>query len=151
MVTCMKSSLLLLVLFFAFCPLSACDRPRLTGINFEEIDTSPDPEQTTVASDDPIVVTFKSGSLTITPRAKYKLSGMVISKEYYSDGWESTLSPVDLAIVWGKLAEPRYSKCISYSQSSRWYFFKTKTDSPIDLSYVSPIPATTTSFQPVIM
>ena len=58
------------------------------------------------ASLEPIIKEFKNGRFTIKPVAEYKLSGMVVGKKSYSDDWDGKISPVDLAVVWGKLAEP---------------------------------------------
>ena len=132
-----KLSLLSISLLFIVCVSPACDRPKQTGVDFDKIDTSGDPEQGAVSSNDPPALTVNSGSFTLTPKAKYKISGRVVSRESYSEGWESDISPVDIAIVWGKLAEPHYDKYISYSQSGRWYFFKTKTECPLDTTYVT--------------
>lgn len=115
---------------------SSCDRPKKSGIDFDSIDTSADPIQTSYESEDPIVKEIKNGQFTITPVAEYKLSGMVVSKETYSDDWGGKISPVDLAIVWGKLAETEYAPYITYSQSNRWYFYQYKPDSPFENSYV---------------
>ena len=133
----MKLSLLCISLFLVVCLSPACDRPKQTGVDFDKIDTSGDPEQGPVSSSDPPAVTVNSGSFTLTPKAKYRLSGRVVSRESYSGGWESDISPVDLAIVWGKLAEPPYDKYISYSQSGRWYFYKTKLECPLEPTYVT--------------
>src|SRR4030042_3761631 len=133
----MKLFFLFISLLFIVCVSPACDRPRQTGVDFDTIDTSRDPEQGPISASEPVVVTVNSGSFTLTPKAKYRLSGRVVSRESYSGGWESYISPVDLAIVWGKLAEPPYDKYISYSQSGRWYFYKTKLECPLEPTYVT--------------
>jgi hypothetical protein len=126
--------LLSIILFFHF--LFGCDRPKLTGVESDKIDTSQDPVQTFYRSDEPIIREFKNGHFTITPVAEYKISGMAVGKETYSSDWEGKISPVDLAIVWGKLAEPEYDRFITYSQRNRWYFYKYKQESPFDNSYI---------------
>jgi hypothetical protein len=68
--------------------------------------------------------------------AEYKLSGRVVSKETYSSNWDGKISPVDLAIVWGKLVEPDWDKYITYSLRNRWYFYQYKPGSPFDNSFV---------------
>jgi hypothetical protein len=108
----------------------------LTGVESDEIDTSRDPVQTSCKSDEPIIREIKNGLFTITPVAEYKISGVVVSKETYSSDWDGKISPIDLAIVWGKVAEPEYDGSISYSQRNRWYFYKLKQRSPFDNSYV---------------
>jgi hypothetical protein len=108
----------------------------LTGVESDEIDTSQDPIQASYKSDEPIIKEIKNGHFTITPVAEYKISGRVVGKENYSSNWEGEISPVDLTIVWGKLAEPEYDRYISYSQRNRWYFYNYKSGSPFDNSYI---------------
>jgi hypothetical protein len=108
----------------------------MTGLDPDEIDTSRDPIQTSYKSDEPIIREIKNGHFTITPVAGYKILGMVVAKETYPSGWEGEISPVDLAIVWGRLAESEYDRYISYSQSNRWYFYQYKAGSPFDNSFV---------------
>ena len=131
-----KSSLFLVFSIILLLLISGCDKPRQTGVEFGKIDTSHDPRQTPYASEEPIIRKIKDGVFTVTPVAKYKLFGMVVSKKSYSGDWNDKISSVDLAIVWGKLAEPEHGKYITYSQSNRWYFYKYKAESPFDNSYV---------------
>ncbi len=116
--------------------LSACNRPRPTGIEFEKIDAAAGPDQHLVTGDEPIIVAVKNSTFALTPKAKYRLSGTVVSRESYSDGWDSILSPVDLAIAWGKLADPQFEKHVSFSQSGRWYYYKAHAGSPVDNRYI---------------
>jgi hypothetical protein len=125
---------ILIILFLCF--LSGCNRPKLTGVESDEIDTSQDPIQASYKSDEPTIREIKDGHFTITPVAEYKISGMMVSKETYSSGWDGEIAPVDLAIVWGKMAEPEYDQYITYSQRNRWYFYQYKAGSPFDNSFV---------------
>ncbi len=43
---------------------------------------------------------------------------------------------LDLALAWGRLAEPDSRKYVSYSVGSRWVSFKLKEGSPFDPAYV---------------
>ena len=115
---------------------SGCHRPKLTGVEFEKIDTSQDPRQTPCRSEESISRRIEGGVLFITPLAEYKVSGVVVSKKSYSDDWEGEISPVDLAIAWGKLAEPECDRYITFSHSHRWYRYQWKDGSPFDVSYV---------------
>ncbi len=124
----------LIILFL--CLSYGCDRPKMTGLDTDEIDTSRDPIQTSYKSDEPIIREIKNSYFTITPVAEYRISGMVVGKETYSSGWDGEISPVDLAIVWGKLVEPEYDRYITYIQRSRWYFYQYKTGSAFDNSFV---------------
>ena len=68
--------------------------------------------------------------------ASYKIAALVVGKESYSYGWNAKISPIDLALAWGKLADPESQKYVSYSQSNRWVSFKMKEGSPFDVAYV---------------
>jgi hypothetical protein len=125
---------ILIILFLCF--LFGCNRPKLTGVESDEIDISQDPIQASYKPDEPIIKIIKNVHFTITPVAEYKISGMVVGKETYSSGWDGEISPVDLAIVWGKLATSEYDQYITYSQSNRWYFYQYKPGSPFDNSFV---------------
>jgi hypothetical protein len=131
-----KQFLWLLSIILSFHFLFGCDRPKMTGLATDEIDTSRDPIQTSHKSDEPIIKEIKNGHFTITPVAEYRISGMVVGKETYSSGWDGEISPVDLAIVWGKLVEPEYDRYITYIQRSRWYFYQYKSGTPFDNSLV---------------
>jgi hypothetical protein len=115
---------------------SGCDRPKLTGVEFEKIDTSQDPRQTPYRSEESISRTIEGGFVSMTPLAEYRVSGVVVSKKSYSDDWEGEIAPVDLAIAWGKLPEPEFDRYITFSHSHRWYHYKWKEGSPFDTSYV---------------
>jgi len=127
---CLISTILL------FCVLTACDRPKMTGIEPDEIDTSQDPIQMPYKADEPIIREVKDGYLTITPVAEYKIYGVVVGKGTYSSDWDGEISPVDLAVAWGKLADPEASQYITYNQGYRWYFYQYKAGSPFDNSYI---------------
>lgn len=118
------------------CILHACERPQLTGMDMDQIDVSGDPIQGPPSSRDPIPIEMGKNQFTLTPLAEYRLSGVLVSKETYSDDWNSKVSPIDLAIVWGKLAEPEYDQYMSYNQSNRWYFYRWKEGKPFQDSYV---------------
>ena len=126
--------LTLLILCFSF----GCERPQLTGVELEKIDTSQDPIQKPINSPELMVMEFKNSHFILTPVAEYKLSGVVVGRKTYSEDWEGKISPIDLAIAWGKLAEPEYSRYITYSHGNRWYFYQYKPGSPFDHSYVIP-------------
>jgi hypothetical protein len=108
----------------------------MTGLDTDEIDTSRDPIQTSAKSDEPIIKEIKDGHFTITPVAEYKISGVVVSKKTYSSDWDGKISPVDLAIVWGKLAEPWHDRYITFWHGFRWYNYKWKEGSPFEASYI---------------
>jgi len=100
------------------------------------MDTSQDPIQMPFKADEPMTVKVKNGYFMITPVAEYKISGVVVGKATYSSDWAGEISPVDLAIVWGKLADPGANRYITYTQGYRWYFYQCKSEGPFDHSYV---------------
>ena len=106
--------------------ISGCNRPQATGIESDEIDTSGDPLQISVPSQEPIVIKVKKGEFKLTPVADYKIAALVVGKETYSYGWNAKISPVDLALAWGKLADPEFRKYVSYSVGNRWVSFRVK-------------------------
>lgn len=116
--------------------ISGCNRPKTTGVEFDEIDTFQEPLQIAVPSQEPIILEGKETELKITPVAIYKIAALVVGTESYSYGWAAKISPVDLALAWGKLAEPELKKYVSYSLSNRWVSFKLKEGSPCDVAYV---------------
>lgn len=124
------------LIIFLLCLLSACDRPRITGFDTDDIDTSRDPVQIPYKSDGSMTREVKSGRLMITPVAEYKISGMVVGKGTYSSNWDGEISPVDLAISWGRLADPGVGRHVTFTQGNRWYFYKCKTTGPFDPSYI---------------
>lgn len=62
---------------------------------------------------------FKGYSLT--PLARFELKAKVLSKENYSLGREADLSPLDLALGWGRMSDEDVLKSINISQGGRWY------------------------------
>ncbi len=108
----------------------------MTGLEPDEIDTSRDPIQMPCSFNEPIIREVKNGYFTITPVAIYKISGTVVGKGTYSSDWDGNISPVDLAIAWGKLAEPNASRHVTYIQGNRWFFYQYKPGSPFDPSYI---------------
>jgi hypothetical protein len=121
----------LLILLF-----HGCSKPEPTSMESGDIDTSQEPSQTPYASNEIFTMEIKDGLFTIKPLARYKASVMVVGKKSYSYGWAAKVAPTDLALVWGKLAEPEYDKYMTYSQSDRWYFFEYKPETPFNASYI---------------
>jgi hypothetical protein len=124
-------SILFLLLFVR------CEKPEVAKEEYGEIDVSQEPIQNKYTANDQIIKKGKDSEFIITPVAEYKIAAIVVSKKSYHDGWRSEIAPIDLALAWGKLAEPGNDKYITYSQSDRWYFYECKEESPFDNSYVA--------------
>lgn len=80
-----------------------------------------DPVQQDPASTD----TFDLEGYRITPLAEFKIRAKVLSREDYSMGREADLSPVDLALGWGRMSDEQVLQHIEISQSGRWYRWRT--------------------------
>ncbi len=75
------------------------------------------PVQEKVTSRKPFI--FKD--YTITPLATFHLQARVLSKEKYRLDRGAELSPVDLALGWGRMSDEGVLKDIEITQSGRWY------------------------------
>lgn len=60
----------------------------------------------------------------ITPLATFSIRARVLASEGYYFGREADLSPVDLALGWGRMSDEAVLKDISISQSSRFYYWR---------------------------
>lgn len=60
----------------------------------------------------------------IDPLAEFSLKARVLGTEHYHFGRESEISPIDLALGWGRMSDPTVLSRIDISQSSRFYFWR---------------------------
>jgi len=67
----------------------------------------------------------------VQPRAEFRLRARVLSRENYSWGAESDLSPLDLALGWGVMSDQAVLDRIDIEQRSRWYFTHYELPAPI--------------------
>jgi hypothetical protein len=98
--------------------------PRPVSEDAGPIDVSQPPEQTALDGADPIRLEAAGYEFVITPLARYVVRGVVVSRESYHTGWNASLSPCDVALVWGELAEDGAWHRLSWSQSGRWYYWR---------------------------
>ena len=71
------------------------------------------------------LVPFSFKDYTVTPLEKFTIEARVLSKEKYSFDKEAELSPVDLALGWGRMSDEKVLEKIDISQSGRWYYWQT--------------------------
>lgn len=135
------NSLIIFCIWFLF--VYGCSKPEPTAVEHGDIDTSQDPIQTQADQGDIIILEIKDGVFKLKPMAKYKASVMVMSKKSYSYGWMGKIVPIDLALAWGKLTEPKYDKYIDYSQSDRWYSYTYEPESTLNAGYIGKHSANT--------
>lgn len=99
------------------------------------IDTSQEPLQERYTGED-IHKGIGKFEFTIVPVAAYKASVLVICMKYYNADEVDELAPVDLCVVWGKLAEPKYLQHFTCTQTERGCRLTSRTESYLDDSYV---------------
>ena len=63
----------------------------------------------------------KDYKYVLTPKASYNVSALIKGKKKYDWDWGAQISPYDLLLVWGDLANTNINSGIQYSQSGRWY------------------------------
>ncbi|MGY3263950.1 hypothetical protein [Lysobacter sp. HA35] len=74
---------------------------------------------------------FRLRAATLQPLAGFSVDARVLSREDYSMGRESDLSPTDLALGWGRMRDDSVLKGLDISQSGRWYMYRWRGDPPI--------------------
>ena len=67
---------------------------------------------------------WKLGEFTIQALAEYNIKARVLSRNNFSIGEESNLSPFDLALGWGPMSDQSIIDKIDISQSNRWYHWR---------------------------
>lgn len=111
-------------------------QPKKTIIvGIKECDIKSDPVQIDIKNNK---FFLEKGGYTfeITSFASYTICGKIVGMREYGSDWTSLVSPMDIAIVWGKLAEQNALNGIKFSQSSRWYFFKYDEGYPYNEKYI---------------
>lgn len=102
------------------------------------------PPSTDISADNVV----EQGEYRITTlQDEFILTARVLSKKNYRFGREADLSPVDLALGWGPMADPSIIEQFAIRQSNRWYYWKTpklpipKRDVEIHSANMHMIPA----------
>jgi hypothetical protein len=110
--------------------LSACHAAQGT-VTQQQFDPAHEPEQSAVdaaAREHDLLVA--QTHWTVTPLARYRIAARVLHRERYYLGWQSDLSPIDLALGWGPMANKQVDRFIDWYQSGRWYFYHWSAESP---------------------
>ncbi|HUJ21611.1 MAG TPA: hypothetical protein VLX58_08835 [Bryobacteraceae bacterium] len=66
---------------------------------------------------------WKAGKYQITPLAAFHLRARVLHTEPYWFDHGADLSPVDLALGWGRMSDQSVLDQISFSQGQRWFHY----------------------------
>ncbi len=75
---------------------------------------------------DDSVARIQFGGYSIQPLASFQGTARVLSTEHYRLGREAELSPVDLALGWGPMADDEVLDSIEIRQSGRFFFWRTE-------------------------
>jgi hypothetical protein len=118
-----------------FSPLS----PRVPAAPAPAAGSSPGcPMPPGVAGDVPLqspvpasVAPFRLAIAELQPLAGFSIDARVLSREDYSVGRESKLSPTDLALGWGPMRDEDVLSRMSFSQSARWYHYRWSGAAPL--------------------
>jgi hypothetical protein len=78
-----------------------------------------DPQQTAVNVAEPQTI----NGYQITPLADFNIKARVLASSNYHLGREAELSPVDLALGWGRMSDEAVLKQIDIRQSNRFYYW----------------------------
>lgn len=81
------------------------------------------------------ILATRRGELTVVPRYRYDIAAYVLGAERYRFDDLAFLSPVDLALAWGDLAEPEWRRALDVSQSWRFYFWRADS-ADLDAAFV---------------
>ena len=79
---------------------------------------------------------FRFKNTTITPLATFLIRARILSREDYSFDKASKVSPIDLALGWGRMADPAVYKTLNIKQSLRFYSYSWKSSPPIPLAEI---------------
>ena len=73
---------------------------------------------------------FQHAGFTLTPLADFSLRARVLGAERYRFDQGASLSPLDLALGWERMANPQVYQQLSISQSGRWYHYRWAAKGP---------------------
>ena len=86
-----------------------------------------------VAPDDPVQAGFTPtparvamGAFTLSPLADFKLTARVLSRDDYRFDAGSAISPMDLAVGWGRMSDSAVLRGLDIDQRDRYYFWRAK-------------------------
>jgi hypothetical protein len=63
--------------------------------------------------------------------AKYSVTAAIIGRERYRMDDGASFAPVDFALGWGRMSDPRVYQALEISQGGRWYVFRYENQPPI--------------------
>lgn len=79
---------------------------------------------------------FRFKKMIISPLATFSIRARILSRENYYLDPASKISPIDLAMGWGRMADSIIYEALNISQSSRFYRYSWKGQPPIPLAEI---------------
>lgn len=79
------------------------------------------PRQTALSS---TVVPVERDGFVLTPVANFQLDARVLGRRDYDSGTEAEVSPLDLALGWGRMSDSGVLAEIDISQGNRFYYYR---------------------------
>ncbi len=108
-------------------PLTASSAPATRGVGAAEA-----PVQGPPRLQEPI----PRDRFEITPVRSFAIRARVLGREDYRFDTEAALSPMDLVLGWGPMADPAVTRSIRIRQSRRWYHWRVD-EAPIPLRQIA--------------
>ena len=71
------------------------------------------------------------GDATLSPLAGFSVEARVLGREDYRLGREADYSPTDLALGWGRMADPAVLQQLQFSQGGRFFHYRWQDQPPI--------------------
>jgi hypothetical protein len=69
--------------------------------------------------------------------AEYALAGRVLSTRRYRLGDQAALAPLDLALGWGRMADPAVVRRLAIAQRHRWYLWRYEGSPPLPVREIA--------------
>ena len=100
-----------------------------------------DPIQATVGDN---IQTFERAGATITPVATYDITAKILHIKNYEQQDYGDIMPFDIALGWGDMSNPDYTRRISFNQTNRFYTWTIMGDAVgLDRTYIEQHSANT--------
>ncbi|WP_372695561.1 hypothetical protein [Immundisolibacter sp.] len=80
---------------------------------------------------------FTVNGIAARALAEYTVSGRVLSATRYRLGRGADLAPVDLALGWGRMSDPRVIDRLDIHQGGRWYFWRYEGAPPLPVDEIT--------------
>lgn len=81
------------------------------------------PEQALLPQPQPVI---RYHGALLHPLATYSLTARVLSRRTYTSDVEASISPLDLALGWGRMSDTRVLQHLDIGQGERYYWWRTR-------------------------